>query len=180
MKHSRTLGAALILAGGAVVFSAAPAYAAIIPTDPPEGASDQICEDLDSGKSTEGGLGTTEEIFAPEGMVITLVCVKSGDDVSGGGPEYYLVDPPTNSVIIAHSTGKDISHYSFAFEAAPTPEPTPTPTPTPEPTPPPTVPPAGDKLAETGFESGWLPFVGIGALALGAALFVPRLVAKRR
>lgn len=177
MKPVRTLTAALLLAGGAVVFSAAPAHAAIIPTDPPEGASDQVCEPLDSGKSAEGGLGTTEEIFAPEGMVITLVCVKSGDEASGGGPEYYLVEPPTNSVVISHSTNKEISHYSFAFEAAPTP----TPNPTPEPTPTPTLPPAGgDKLAETGFESAWLPFAGIGVLALGAALVVPRLAAKRR
>jgi hypothetical protein len=191
MKPLRTLSAALLLAGGAVVFSAGPAYAAIIPADPPEGASDQICEELDSGKSTEGGLGKTEEISAPEGMVITAVCVKSGADASGGGPEYYFVDAPTNSVTISHSTGKEISHFSFAYEPAPTPmaaststsaEPTPTPTVVPTEAP---VPDAGSgdggaKLAETGFDAGWLPFVGIGALALGAALVVPRLVAKRR
>ena len=39
---ARAIGVALLLAGGAVAFSAAPAYA-----DPPAG---QICPDLDSGK----------------------------------------------------------------------------------------------------------------------------------
>ncbi|MEV1130070.1 LPXTG cell wall anchor domain-containing protein [Agromyces sp. NPDC049794] len=38
----------------------------------------------------------------------------------------------------------------------------------------------GAKLADTGFENGWLAFVGVGALAAGAALVVPRMVAKRR
>jgi LPXTG-motif cell wall-anchored protein len=184
MKPVRTLTAALLLAGAAVVFSAAPAYAENIPTEPPEGASDQVCEEGDSTKIDLDGTDSTFVITAEEGFVITAFCVKAGDDASDAGVEYYLVDPPTNTVTISHSTGKGISHYSFIQEE-PEPEPTPTPTPTPEPTPEPTTPPAGGgdggaKLAETGFDAGWMPFAGIGLLALGAALFVPRLVAKRR
>jgi len=186
MKPVRTLTAALLLAGAAVLFSAAPAYAENILTDPPEGASDQICEEGDSTKIDLDGSDSTFVITADEGFVITMFCVKAGDDASNAGVEYYLVDPPTNTVTISHSTGKGISHYSFIQEEPePTPTPPPTPTPTPEPTPTPTEPPAGGgdggvTLAETGFDAGWMPFAGIGLLALGAALVVPRLVAKRR
>jgi LPXTG-motif cell wall-anchored protein len=196
MKSTRVFAAALLLAGGAVAFVAAPAYAAIVPTDPPPGASDQICEGLDSTKINLDGEQETFEISAEEGFVITGFCVKSGDDNSDGGPEYYLVDPPTNTVTISHSTGRDISHYSFSFEKVATTPPTTPPATTPPGTTPPettpattppasTTPPAGGgdgaaALAETGFENGWLAFIGIGALALGGALIAPRLIAKRR
>jgi len=196
MKPVRTITAALLLAAGAAVFSAAPAYAVdsvLVPIPLPDGASDQICEELDSTKINLGDGNETFVITAPAGEVITMVCVKSGDDNSGGGPEYYLVEPPANSVTISHSTGRDISHYSFASELPPT-EPPATEPPATEPPatePPATTPPAettppagggdgGAKLAETGFENGWLAFVGLGALAVGAAIAVPRMVAKRR
>ncbi|WP_136706570.1 hypothetical protein [Agromyces sp. H66] len=180
-----------MLAAGAAVFAAAPAYAedsVLVPIPLPDGFSDQKCEELDSGKSEEGGLGETEDISAPAGQVITMVCVKAGDENSDAGVEYYMVEPPTNTVTITHSTGKDISHYSFSYEPEPTTPPTTPPATTPPVTTPPveTTPPAGGggdggvTLAETGFENGWLAFVGIGALAVGAAIAVPRMVAKRR
>jgi hypothetical protein len=199
MKTPRVLAAALLLAGGAALFAAAPAYAAdLVPTDPPEGASDQICEGLDSGKSPDGAYGTDEEIFAPEGQVITLVCVKAGDEASGAGVEYYEVVPPSESVVISHSTGKDISHFSFSYEPAtpPTTPPATTPPVTTPPvettppaettTPPTTTTPApagggdGDALAETGFDGGWLLVVGLAALGLGGAIVGERIVAARR
>ncbi|MBT2518429.1 hypothetical protein J7E29_13375 [Streptomyces sp. ISL-90] len=179
MKTAPAITAAALLIGGSLLF-AAPAFAEDdpTPTDAIAEVKEGVCDELDSGKIDLGSL-VEYEITAPEGFLITEYCVKAGSIVNGEGPEYVLVDPPAESVTISHSSGKDISHYSFAFEAIPTP------TPTPDPTPTPSDPPAGGgdggaKLAETGFESGWLPFVGIGALALGAALVAPRLAAKRR
>lgn len=185
MKTTPVVSVVAVLIGGAALLFAPPAFAGEVPPADLVPAvvepKDQVCEEGDSGKIDLGGGHATFEITADEGYVITAYCVKAGSEEQGDGPQYYEVDPPQVSVVIAHSTGKDISHYSFTQELAPTP----TPTPTPEPTPTPTTPPAGGgdgggKLAETGFDAGWLPFVGIGALALGAALVVPRLVAKRR
>jgi hypothetical protein len=174
-----------LLLGGASLMFASPAFAVEEdPTSPDAvvaAVNEGVCDPLDSGKIDLGGSNVTFEITADPGYLITSYCVKAGSIEQGNGPEIYPVDPPQASVIIKHTTGKEISHYSFTQELIPTP----TPTPTPEPTPTPTTPPAGGgdggaKLAETGFDAGWLPFVGIGALALGAALVVPRLVAKRR
>lgn len=196
MKTPRALAAALLLAGGAVLFSAAPAYADIIPTDPPEGADSKICEGLDSGKSPDGAYGTTEEITAPDGYVITGFCVKSGsENQEDGGPEYYLVDPPATSVTISHSTGKDISHFSYTSEKVTTTLPSTPPVTTPPVTTPPatthTTPPVettpagggdgeGHELAETGFDGGWLLALGLGAVALGGAIVAPRVAAATR
>jgi hypothetical protein len=195
MKSPRVLAAALLLGGGAALFAAAPAYADIIPTDPPEGASDQVCEDLTFPKTDLGGELETYEISAPDGYVITGFCVKSGDDNSGGGPEYYLVDPPTQTVTISHSTDKAISHYSYSYEKVTTTPPSTPPVTTPPVTTPPetthTTPPVettpagggdgeGKELAETGFDNGWLLFAGIGAIALGGAIAAPRIAAAKR
>ncbi|MGR0220640.1 hypothetical protein [Agromyces sp. ZXT2-6] len=192
MKSTRVLTAALLLGGGAALFAAAPAYAANVPTDPPAGAPTQKCAELDSGKSTDGAYGEDELITAPEGYVITMFCVKSGsENQEDGGPEYYLVQPPTNSVTIAHSTGKDISHFSFSYEKVTTPPVTTPPVTTPphttpvETTPVKTTPAGGGdgegkELAETGFDNGWLLFAGLGAIALGGAIAGPRIAAAKR
>jgi hypothetical protein len=197
MKSTRVLAAALLLGGGAALFAAAPAYADIVPTDPPAGAPEQKCAELDSGKSGDGAYGEDEVITAPEGYVITMFCVKSGsENQEDGGPEYYLVQPPTNSVTISHSTGKDISHFSYSYEKVTTTPPSTPPVTTPpvETTPPATThttPPVettpagggdgeGKELAETGFDNGWLLFAGIGAIALGGAIAAPRIAAAKR
>ena len=191
MKPVRTLTAALVLAGGAALFTASPAYAEVIPVDPPAGAPTDVCADLTYPKTDTAGDPTSLEISAPAGYVITMYCVKAGSDQQGNGPVYFEVDPPTQTVTITYPDGKAISHYSFAYATAPTTPPPSTPpasTPpvtTPPTTTPATAPPAGGgdggaQLAETGFEAGWLAFVGIGALAIGAALALPRLITKRR
>lgn len=182
MKIKSVVPIAAVLIGGASLFFAAPAFAEEGGTDETLSAVvEAVCEEGNSGKIDLGGGNVTYEITADEGYVITAYCVKAGSAEQGDGPEYYEVDPPQESVVIEHSTGKEISHYSFTQELIPTPTPTPTPEPTPTPSdPPPGGGDGGAKLAETGFEAGWLPLVGIGALALGAALVVPRLVAKRR
>ena len=191
MKPVRTITAALLLAAGAAVFSAAPAYADVIQVDPPEGAPTDVCAELDSTKINTVGDPLTVEITADPGYVITGYCVKAGSAQQEDGPLYFEVDPPQESLVISYP-GKAVSHYSFSQELAPTTPPTTPPATEPPATTPPvttppveTTPPAGGgdgdaKLAETGFENGWLAFVGLGALAVGAAIAVPRMVAKRR
>ena len=228
MKPARVISAALLLAGGAVLFAAAvPAYADIILTDPPEGAPTNVCAGGDSGKIDvdEDEKLTSITITAPAGKLITGFCVKAGAENQGDGPKYFVVDPPQASVVITHPTDKEISHYSYSTApivppttppattppattppattppattppattppATTPPATTPPATTPPATTPPATTPPAttpptsgggdGDaNLADTGFETGWLPFVGIGALALGAAIGLRSLVSKRR
>ncbi len=121
---ARAIGAALLLAGGAVLFSAAPAYA-----DPPAG---QICPDLDSGKIDVPSNPEVKSITitVDDGFVITEVCVKAGAGPSGGGAVIIPVDPPSQTFTFEHPTGKGISHYSYSFEPAPTPTPSPSETPT--------------------------------------------------
>lgn len=196
MKSPRVLAAALLLGGGAALFAAAPAYADNVPTAPPADAPTQKCAELDSGKSPDGAYGEDEVITAPEGYVITMFCVKSGsENQEEGGPEYYLVQPPTNSVTISHSTLKDISHFSYSYEKVTTTPPSTPPVTTPPVTTPPatthTTPPVettpagggegeGEELAETGFDGGWLLALGLGAIALGGAIVAPRVAAAKR
>ncbi len=124
LTTARAIVAALLLAGGAVVFSAAPAYA-----DPPAG---QICPELDSGRIDvpDDPEVTSITITVDDGFVITEVCVKAGAGPSGGGAVIIPVDPPSQTFTFEHPTGKGISHYSYSFEPAPTPTPTPSATPT--------------------------------------------------
>jgi hypothetical protein len=196
MTTRRAIGAALLLAGGIALFSAAPAFAIDTPTpvptpvpspsEPP--VEEGVCDDLDSGKIDVGGSVTSLEISAPEGNVITEYCVKAGSIKQGDGPEYVLVDPPTQTVVIEHSTGKDISHYSFSFELAPTTPPTTPPATTPPATTPPATTPAatttptggGAGLADTGFDGTWLLFAGVGAVAIGSIIVGERLAVRRR
>ncbi|WP_448003655.1 hypothetical protein [Agromyces bauzanensis] len=192
MKPVRTVTAALLLAAGAAVFTAAPAYADVIPVDPPEGAPAEVCAELDSTKIDTVGDPLTVEITADPGYLITGYCVKAGSENQGDGPLYYEVVPPTESVTISYPGGKAVSHYSYTQEKVATTPPTTPPATEPPATTPPATPPAettppaggggdgGVTLAETGFENGWLAFVGLGALAVGAAIAVPRMVAKRR
>ncbi|KRE25898.1 hypothetical protein [Agromyces sp. Soil535] len=192
MINRRAIGAALLLAGGIALFSAAPAYAipptpTPIPTPsaPPE---EGVCDELDSGKIDVSDKVTSLEISAPDGYVITEYCVKAGSVIHGDGPQYVTVDPPTQTVVIQHESGKDISHYSFSFELAPTTPPTTPPASTPPATTPPATTPAGTTtptgggtgLAETGFDGAWLLFAGLGAIAIGSLVVGERLAVRRR
>lgn len=183
MKNTPVVSAVALLIGGASLLFASPAFAEEEDTSQTTAVAvaEAVCDPLTSGKIDVEGSVKEIVIEADEGFVITEYCVKAGSINNENGPVVVAVVPPAESVTISYPGGKDISHYSFTQELIPTP----TPTPTPEPTPEPTTPPAGGgdggvKLAETGFDAGWMPFAGIGLLALGAALFVPRLVAKRR
>jgi len=188
MKTKLVVSAAAVLIGGASLLFASPAFADDGITDNTAAvdaqANDGVCAGLDSGKIDVTEKGVYEvTITAPAGNLITGYCIKAGSINSGNGPVNEVVNPPVASLTIRYKDGvKEISHYSYSWA----PIATPTPTPTPEPTPTPTTPPAGGggdggaTLAETGFEAGWLTFAGLGVLALGAALVMPRLVAKRR
>lgn len=89
---------------------------------PPEG---NVCLPLDSDKINTTGDPTSvtipnTEAPLPEGYVIVQYCVKAGSAGQGGGPRYFDVDPPQTSVMFSYPGGKAISHYSFAYEPAPT------------------------------------------------------------
>jgi hypothetical protein len=197
MSTRKYLGTALIL--GAALFCVTPAFAAAAvdadATTPPSAVAtdapqvEKVCEGLDSGKIDTPGAGATLEISAPEGFVITEYCVKAGSVQQGNGPEYVIVDPPTRTVTISHSSEKDISHYSFSYEPEPTTPPTTPPATTPPAsTPPattpavvtPTTPPTKAALAETGFDTTWLLIAGVGAVALGSLVIGERVFARRR
>jgi hypothetical protein len=86
------------------------------------GAQDQeqVCPDLDTGKLSANNQ-TSVTITAPPGQVIVQVCVKAGSAQQGEGPEITNFDPGVTSTTISHSSGKEISHFSVRFAAAPPP-----------------------------------------------------------
>jgi hypothetical protein len=169
----RAIGAALLLAGGAVLFSASPAYA-----DPPAG---QICPELDSGRIEVPADPevTSITITVDDGFVITEVCVKAGAGPSGGGAVIIPVDPPSQTFTFEYPTGKGISHYSYSFEPAPTSTPTPSETPTQSSA---VIVPIDSTSSGggSGFDGGWLLIAGLGALALGSVVVGERVAVKRR
>ena len=75
-----------------------------------------LCPAGDSGKVDVSGENVTLTITAPDGFVITGYCVKAGSVKQGLGSESYVVDPPATSVVISHSSGKAISHYSYTLD----------------------------------------------------------------
>jgi hypothetical protein len=72
-----------------------------------------VCAAGDSGKVDVYGEDATLTLTAPDGYLITSYCVKAGSEKQGNGVETYVVDPPAATVVISHSSGKAISHYSF-------------------------------------------------------------------
>jgi hypothetical protein len=72
-----------------------------------------VCAESDSGKVDVSGDHVTLTLTAPDGYVITSYCVKAGSEKQGNGVETYPVDPPAQEVVVSHSSGKAISHYSF-------------------------------------------------------------------
>ncbi|MDQ3542083.1 MAG: hypothetical protein M3440_15505 [Chloroflexota bacterium] len=46
-------------------------------------------------------------------VLIAGFCIRAGSAIQGDGPDWWSVDPPQKTVIISHSTGKDVSHYSL-------------------------------------------------------------------
>ncbi|KZE92864.1 hypothetical protein AVP42_02130 [Agromyces sp. NDB4Y10] len=106
MKSPRAFAAALILAAGAVAFTAAPAYAT------PDGTN--VCPEFDTGHLSANGEKEWTAV-APEGQLIAQICVKAGSAKQGLGPELITLDPYAESVTFRHSSGKDISHYSVAY-----------------------------------------------------------------
>lgn len=91
--------AGLVLLGGGVM----PASAA-----PPAGL---VCPAGDSGKiNAQVGEDDTITLTAPEGFLISSVCLKAGS-----GFEIIVVDPPLAEVTVSTASGKDISHYSYTL-----------------------------------------------------------------
>ena len=104
----KLIGAVVVLASCAVVLTLGVA--------PAVSSNSQVCPAGTSGKIDVSGDHTTLTLTAPDGFVITGYCVKAGSAKQGNGPELYVLDAPAASVVISHSSGKDISHYSYTLE----------------------------------------------------------------
>jgi hypothetical protein len=131
------------------------------------GGNEGVCQPQSAHLFPHKNNITTLTYTAPAGMLISGWCVKAGSIKQGFGPEYHTVNPPAASVVISHSTLKDISHYTVTLvpkgddpsETPTVPPVTQTPTPTPsEPpvtetpgteTPSPTVPPVTETPSPT-------------------------------
>ncbi|WP_394253696.1 hypothetical protein [Arthrobacter pityocampae] len=113
--NKRTGLLALAVTAGLSTFSTAPAFATGGMTDPVQ----QVCDEGTSGKQDVTGARPTLTITAPEGQLIASYCVKAGSSNQGDGPETVVLTPPESQVTISHSTGKDISHYSYTVVPAP-------------------------------------------------------------
>lgn len=89
----------VLLGGGAMPASAVP-------------APNQICPAGDSGKiDAVVGEDDTITLTAPEGFLISSVCLKAG-------PTFEIIFPeggPAAVVTVSTTSGKDISHYSFTL-----------------------------------------------------------------
>ena len=77
----------------------------------------KVCLPLNSGKIDVIGNQQTVTVKVPAGSLITGYCVKSGSVNNGNGPEYVTLVKPLQTVVIRHSSGKDVSHYSYSFGA---------------------------------------------------------------
>lgn len=116
--------------------------AAAVP--PGGGAGARVCPELDTGRIDTTGDPLTVTVTAPEGYALGEVCVKAGSAQQGNGPELLVPDPGTTSLIVGHSSGKAVSHWSARFVPLPddpvlpddTPEPEETLEPVPVPEPP--------------------------------------------
>lgn len=118
------VGAAIGLAFGAVFWIGGSASA----------STPDVCAALDSGKVDTTGDPSSVTVTAPAGSLIAGYCVKAGSRKSGAGTEYVELEEPVAELVIAHSSGKAVSHYSLDY--VPVVEPSPSETPTkPEPTP---------------------------------------------
>ena len=98
------LGAVMAVALISGIGLAAPSYAT---------NTGQVCQDSTVGKINVQGSHTEITVTASPGHLIDWWCAKAGSVNQGLGPEEHDVDPPAESIVITHSSGKDLSHYSY-------------------------------------------------------------------
>jgi hypothetical protein len=77
----------------------------------------KVCDDLDSGKIDTTGDPQAVQVTAPAGSLISGYCVKAGS--TDAGPVYVTLDQPVASLSLTSPSGKDVSHYSLSYVAAP-------------------------------------------------------------
>jgi len=97
----------------------APAHGARPGSNPSESdkpANEGVCEGTHVHPA---GSTKTAEYTAPEGFLVSAVCVKAGSIKQGDGPEITPFDPPQATVTLTHSSGKDISHYTVTLVPVP-------------------------------------------------------------
>lgn len=78
-------------------------------------SASEVCSGLDSGKIDVSGDRGSVTITAPDGKLIDGYCVSAGSSKQGDGPEYHDVDPPQQTIVITHSSGKGVSHWSVSY-----------------------------------------------------------------
>lgn len=93
----------VLLGGGAMPATAAP-------------PANQVCPGFDSGKIDVTGDVQEITLTAPEGQLITAVCLKGGSANQGLGIEIITFDPGQTEVTVSLTSGLDISHYSVQFD----------------------------------------------------------------
>jgi hypothetical protein len=86
----------------------------------PAVAQEATCPDLSTGHLSASNQ-TSFTFTAPEGQLISQICVKAGSAEQGDGPEIINFNPPVASATFTHSTGKEISHFSVLLVPVPTP-----------------------------------------------------------
>ena len=111
--NKRTTYLALAVTAGLTTMASPALATSVAPTY-------QVCAGLSSGKIDTQGDPQTVTLTAPEGMVITGYCVKAGSGNQGDGREYVVLDPAAYAatLVISHSSGKAVSHYSFTTAPA--------------------------------------------------------------
>jgi hypothetical protein len=87
----------------------------------------QTCDTLLPGgvKTDIDGSHPTLVISAPAGKVFDQVCVKAGSANQGLGAEFFAGCSGLSTCTISHSSGKDISHWSYTAKVVTTPPPRP-------------------------------------------------------
>lgn len=98
------IACALLVIGMLAIFSGSTAKASVA-------TNEGVCE----GTHIDGDNQTSITITAPEGQLISSICVKAGSILQGDGPEIITYDPPVASVTFEHSSGKEISHYTVTY-----------------------------------------------------------------
>lgn len=114
MRRAYAILITMMLATGLIIGAGASASATNV-------GNEKVCGPLSSGKVDVSGDHQSLEVMAPEGYLIDEYCVKAGSANQGLGPEYVMVEPPQEKVVITHSSGKDISHYSVSYVPEPSP-----------------------------------------------------------
>ncbi|WP_341927467.1 hypothetical protein, partial [Nocardioides psychrotolerans] len=83
------------------------------------GEGTSACDKLDSGIKGAPGNGATLEVTAPSDKLITGYCTKVGNSKEGFEPDYVKLVEPLKTVVLRHSSGQALAHYSLTWTNVP-------------------------------------------------------------